>query len=241
MAQQINLFDPALQRQRDWLALPNVVAGAVALIVFVGVAGTLTRQGVPALQAQVAGNETQLKALRDQITAQGQQLANRKPDPRIEQELATAKLLLETQGEVLKVLQRGMGTQAMSYADTLRGFARQTLPGLWLTGVHFAATAGDMTIEGGMTDPALLPEYIRRLNREQAFQGRSFAALQMAGSAQTPDKTPPTPSSAPADKQRPFHTFRLIPRLTDKGGAQHTSKGNAQAYLEGVKAAGGAS
>ena len=43
MAQQINLYDPALERKRDWFALENVVLGGVLLATAVGALGMAER------------------------------------------------------------------------------------------------------------------------------------------------------------------------------------------------------
>jgi hypothetical protein len=225
MTQQINLYDPSLLRQRDWLALGNVVAAALLLAVAVGLLGAWARQDLPALTAQAAANDAQLKTLRDQIATLGQQVANRKADPRVEQELGATRLLLAARAEVLAVLKQRLGPDADSFADYLRGFARQSVAGLWLTGFSFDAVSGGMEIQGRTVDPALLPEYIRRLNKEQAFQGRAFAALKLAeGQIAARPETAAAPAVAPAPAARsaaasraPFHEFILTPAKS--GGA----------------------
>jgi hypothetical protein len=73
-----------------------------------------------------------------------------------------------------------------------------------------------MEIRGSMLAAVALPEYIRRLGTEKAFQGRSFASLTM-GRAEPPVADPgkvvavsPAPTSAqPID-------FVLMPKLVDK-------------------------
>lgn len=218
VARQINLYDPGLQRQRELLSLGNVVAAGVVLAVVVGVAGSWMRQDLPALQAQAAANEGQLKTMRDQIAALGQQVSGRKPDQRIEQELGAARLLLEMRGQVFEVLKHGLGPDADSYAEYLRGLARQAVPGLWLTGFAFDATGGGLEIEGRTVDPALLPEYIRRLNKERAFQGRAFAALRLSEGKLENLPGPagasgiaPAPAPRPVGAKAPYHEFKLVP------------------------------
>jgi hypothetical protein len=208
MVQQINLYDAALERRRDWLALENVVAGAVILLVAVGLHGALARVGLPALASQAANGETQLKAVRDQVVALGQQVTNRKPDPVIEQQVATQRQLLALRGEMLATLRHSLGPEATSFAATLRGFAQQTVSGLWLTGFSIDA-GGGIEISGRTIDPALLPEYIRRLNREAAFRGQTFAALKL-GVVKT--EKSPGGDGKPAVESRPqWHEFMLIP------------------------------
>lgn len=209
MAQQINLYDPALERKRDWLALGNVVAGGVLLAVAVGALGMAERSSLPALTAQSTTAETQLKAMRDQVTALGQRAATRKPDPRLQQEVTSKRQLLSMRGEVLATLRSSVGPGASSYAEYLRGFARQTVNGLWMTGFTVKTAGNSMAIRGNTTDPALIPEYIRRLNKEAAFQGQTFAALKL-------DR--PVAKGSTAAPQ--WHEFMLIPTLDGKAETQ---------------------
>ncbi len=220
MAQQINLFDPALLRKRDWFALSNVVLGAGLAAVLVAAAGFLARGGLPELQTQAKTGETQLKAMREQVLVLGQRVADRKADPRIEQELDVARHLAEARGVVLETLRQGLAADVPPFADYLRGLARQSMTGLWITGFVWDATSDSMEIRGRTTDPALLPEYIRRLNREPAFRGHAFAALKVAEGKPEPVANTTTPSAAkssvPAEAAQKalFHEFTLIPVKT---------------------------
>lgn len=220
MSQQINLYDASLERQRDWLALGNVVVAGVVVAVLVVAAGFWARSDLPALNARMASGESQLKAVREQVTVLGQR-SGRKPDPRLEHELTAKRELLGLRGEVVATLRGTLGPGAPSYAEYLRGLARQTVSGLWLTG--FAVHAGNsMEIRGSTLDPALLPEYIRRLNQEVAFQGQTFAALKMDQEpATTAAPVAPVASAAGAGAASRaaaprWHEFTLIPALESK-------------------------
>lgn len=208
MSRQINLYDPQLLRKRDWLALGYVLPAALLLSVAVAAAGFAARGDLPALMRQSAANEVELKALREQLTTLGQQAAARKPDPAIEEEVGAARFLLTAREEVVRLLRKDLGPGSVSYAELLRGLARQSLPGLWLTGFAFDASGG-MEIRGRTTDPALLPEYILRLNREPAFQGRAFAALSLS-------EGKPAAAGQPA----PYHEFKLTPRKPPAEGGK---------------------
>lgn len=210
MAQQINLYDPALLRKRDWLALVNIVLGAGVLAVLVAGAGFLARNGLPELQAQVTTSETQLKAMREQVLVLGQRVADRKADPRIEQELATARQVAEARGVVLETLRQRLASDEPPFADYLRGLARQSMTGLWITGFAWDAASDGIEIRGRTLDPALLPEYIRRLNREPAFRGQAFSALNVAeGKPDPASGAKAVPAEAPQKAQ--FHEFVLVP------------------------------
>ncbi len=226
MAQHINLYDSSLLKPRDWLSLANVAAGGLLLLGAVMAAGMLARLDVPALTTRAASGETQLKAMREQAAALGQQVTGRKPDPRLEQEIGAAQLLLSARGEVLGVLQQRLGPQAGSFAEYLRGLGRQSMPGLWLTSFKFDA-GGGMEIGGRTLDPASVPEYIRRLGRERAFQGRSFAALKLAAGkaeampgANTGNQAATTVA---AQARAPYHEFVLIPVRAEGAGGSGSS------------------
>lgn len=198
MAQQINLYDPALLRKRDWFALSSLVLGAGVAAVLVAAVGVLVRTDLPALQAQVMDGEARLKAVREQLQALTPQGTERKPDPRIERELAVARQLSTVRSEVLQALRLHLASGDTPLADYLRALARQSMAGLWITGFTWDATSDGVEIRGRTTDPALLPEYIARLNRESVFRGRAFAALTIAeGKPDTATGTT-TPSAAPS-------------------------------------------
>lgn len=232
MAQQINLYDPALERRRDWLALHTVAGTAAVLAVAIAALGFWARSDLPALTAASATGESRLQAMREQLAALGQQVARHQPDARLEQEVAAKRALLAMRSEVLDILRQSLGPEARSFADYLRGLARQSVSGLWLTGISVDAQSGGMEISGRTVDPALLPEYIRRLNREKVFQGQTFAALQLEAAKPETPAAGPAPATPPVVAHAPYHEFRLIPTrnsdaVSATGSAQLTRRSTA--------------
>lgn len=224
MAQQINLYDPALLRKRDWFALANVVLLAGLLAILVTLAGFLVRAGLPELHAQVATSETQLKAMREQVLVLGKRVAERKADPRIEQELNAARQMAGAHDVLLDTLRVQLAVDRPFFADYLRGLARQAINGLWITGFTWEAGGEGLEIRGRTLDPALLPEYIRRLNNEPAFRGQAFSALKLAEGK--PDGGGDK-SVAPADvsQKAPFHEFVLVPVKSVERSRKMSGKG----------------
>lgn len=211
MTQQINLYDPALLRKRELVSALNLALAAGVLAVFIGAWTVLARAQQATLAAEQQALAPQVKAVQEQMAALARQVGSMKPDPRIEAELASARALLSLRGEVLGVLEKSIGGGATSFAEYLRALARQTVGGLWLTGFSVGESDG-MEIRGRMSDPARLPEYIRRLNAEKAFQGRSFAALRVApGQAAPAPAVTPGSAAATAPAAAPFHEFVLAP------------------------------
>ena len=136
-------------------------------------------------------------------------LANRKPNPALAVESERLGNLLEQRKSILQLAQETTEGAKAGGADVMRGFSRQIVEGVWLTG--FAVSTAGIDIRGRLLDPSLLPVYIRRLNAEPAFRGRRFAALDMQGSLPEAAQPPvAAKASLPgAEKARSFTEFVL--------------------------------
>ena len=213
MSQQINLFDPALRRKRELLTAAHLAVTALVLAVAMGGWGAMARSKLGALETQAQVLAPQSKGLQDQLLAAGKQLAEAKPDPRLATDLATAREVLALRDDVVAALKKGVGTEAVNFAEYLRGLARQSVSGLWLTGVTIGDGGAALEIRGRMTDPASLPDYIQRLNGEKSFRGLAFAALKVTQPvAQAPagGQAAGTATTTAANRS-PYHEFTLAP------------------------------
>jgi len=209
MTHYINLYDPALLRHRQWLTAANLLfALAMVFVVMLGW-GAWARIEAAGLAEQVAALDGRLQAARAESVALEGQLSNRKADPKLELDLAAMKELLGVRQEILATLGQEAGPQMTGHADYLRGLARQSVANLWLTGFSVGPDGTRMEIRGRTLDPALLPEYIRRLNAEPAFRGHRFAALSVG------QPTAPAPGAIVAAVP-PWLEFALVPELEAK-------------------------
>lgn len=218
MSAQINLYHPRFLKQREVLTLGNVALAVGVLYAVLAVAGGWAWQDAAARKEAAVAAEAQLKTAKEQVEAATKAAAIRKPSPQLMAEADGAEALLRRRSEIARLLESGAIGSAAGFGDYLRGFARQTPEGLWLTGFTIGAGGNDMEIRGSMLNPAALPEYIRRLGAEKAFQGRSFAALTMNRADPPPAvrpvglgaAVPPAPALAP----RPVD-FVLMPRMIE--------------------------
>lgn len=223
MSRQINLFHPRFLRKREWLTLPNVAIACVVLTCSLALIGSLAWRAAAARGAEAAAAEAALKSLKQQIETQTQAIATRKPSPQLAAELAQAEELLARRGQIARLLEGGTIGDTAGFSAYLRGFARQTAPDLWLTGFSIGSGGEDMEIRGRMLNAAALPEYIRRLGSEKAFQGRSFAALTLNRpaaapvAAATPAATAVAAASPPPQAVPSYVEFVLTPRREAAG------------------------
>ena len=198
MSQQLNLLLPALRPRFDWLALPVVAGVALAGLLLLVVLAAFATMQTDSLKSREAGITSQLLVVQQQVQSLGQSIGARQGDASLDRQIAAARLAIAQRQEVLGVITQGDVTRGQAYSGLLQGFSRQSVDGVWLVGFGFGDK--DIEIHGRLTDPALLPAYINKLNAEPAFTGRRFAALDMKSVEPAADKHDDAP--APAAKAR---------------------------------------
>ncbi|MBM5813070.1 MAG: PilN domain-containing protein [Gammaproteobacteria bacterium] len=224
MTRQINLYNPDLRLVREFFCGRTLIVGAVAVFALSVVAYSLFTY-----QATMRGNavrelDQQLKKVRDEGAAISAEIAARGKSVELERKLKQVEAAAAAREQIAASLAQGAGGPAGGFSEFMRAFARQTLPGVWLTGFSIAADGGEMTISGRALNPDLVPAYIARLNREPLLQGRRFA--QFAVKQPAAEAVPvASERQAKAEGQRPaFHEFMLVSSAAGAaqrgGGAQ---------------------
>ena len=177
MSQQINLLNPTLRPPRDWLTATPLAIACCAWLLLIAAGYAFVTLRTDRIAREAAVQTAQMQALQTNLLALAKTVSARKPSAQLAADLAGVREQLRGRQAIMAILDRGALGNTRGFADYLRGFARQVPSGLWLTGFTIGAGGSEMEIRGRMLDPATLPEYIRRLNSEPVFQGRSFAAL----------------------------------------------------------------
>jgi hypothetical protein len=204
LTQYINLYAASLREQRPFPAAVHVAAACLVAAVAVFGWSRVTVSRADDLAEQARALDARLAAEREQITALGRTLASRKADAVVAEAVAASEAQLARRREVLALLDGGGTGTTSGFAEVLRGFARQSMQGLWLTSFDIAAGGEELAISGRALDAELVPKYIRRLNAEKVFQGRSFAALKVAP-AQKPVSAAAKPGGANIDGAEPAY------------------------------------
>lgn len=179
MSQQINLYNRALAPQHALLSGRNLAIASAASIALVLVLGSIADSRLAARKIEAEQATGQLKVVQERLQQLAQQVASAKPDPALQAELDKLTAQVASRATVLSVLEKGLTAPGSGYSEILRGLARQSLSGLWLTGISVMADSGEMELKGRTLDRALVAEYLRRLNDEKVFEGRSFAGLHL--------------------------------------------------------------
>ena len=172
MAQQINLLDPALLPQRQWL-------GASHGLALVG----LVLVGCAALSGLLQWQARRTTALPAAPLAAPVVAAAASAPAALQAEIQRLRALEDHQQRVRAALASGAAGAPDGYTPYLKALSRQAQSSLWITGFAVAAEGDAIELEGRMLDASVLPGYLRRLNAEERCNGRPFAQLQL----HTPD------------------------------------------------------
>lgn len=175
--QQINLFNPAFQPQKQ--VLTARMMGVAMLVLIAGIAGLAVMANVHTARLRGEANQgaSQLARKQARLTSVTAEFAPRVKSTELETQLVEADAQLAALRHVSGVLERGELGDSTGFAGYFKAFARQSVQGLWLTSVSIAGK--DIGLKGRTTDPALVPGYIGRLTQEPLLQGKSFSSLQI--------------------------------------------------------------
>jgi hypothetical protein len=189
MVQQINLYDPSLRPQRErWRAVHGlwVVGGTLAVALALSSAlGAVSQRRLAEVQ-QLEQQAASERALMNRNGGPGGlQDANRE---RVA-ELERLRALDAGQRRVHGVLDLQVAGRKEGYTPYFLALSRQAQASLWITGFGVGGDGEALEIQGRMTDAAALPDYLRRLNNEPRFKGRSFAQLSLKAADPRTDAT----------------------------------------------------
>ncbi|UMR29094.1 MSHA biogenesis protein MshI [Massilia sp. MB5] len=190
MSQQINLFNPIFLKQKMIFTAAHMAQalGVMALLLVVLAAFLNYRSST--LQAEANAGKALVDASQARLTKANAEFVPRQKSKQLEAEIAQLQAQLQSLQEVEAVLKRGEIGNTEGYAEYFRAFARQNVPGLWLTGVNIIGAGQDIALQGRAMQATLIPVYIGRLKDEQSMRGKTFGALQIT--------QPSTPEGGPA-------------------------------------------
>lgn len=216
MPQQINLYNPAFEAKRALISMKGAAAGWVATTALVVAIAGYQWISLRSAEQQERELERQVAAAQADAQKLGSQMASRRHDPRIAEEAAQLEGDVKGRQEVMTLLRSGGLGDTRGFSDHLKAFARQSFEGVWLTGLSIATAGRDVSVEGRALQAAYVPNYLKRLNGENAMQGHPFSELVIEEPAPDPAAKPPV---------RPNYVEF---RLTTKAGATGAPRSGTQ-------------
>lgn len=179
ISQQVNLYHPIFRKQQKRFSAKAMLQAGVGVL-----AGILLMYGYAywqtlSLRTQVAAAAQEQEQTRKRLDALNQQLASRQTDPRLEREVRDLELKVAAAQQVGQLLAGQAMADGSGYSKYFVAFARQHVPGVWLTGFTVVGAGDDITLAGRTVNPKLVPQYLQRLSQERALSGARFQVFQM--------------------------------------------------------------
>lgn len=179
MSQQINLLNSALIKKKDLFNLNNsaLLVGLFGLLMLADYVYAKTE--LSSLIQQKNQSAESLATAQSRLTQLTATHSPRPPNQALQRQILELENKSKLHQQVLKTVELSATTPDAGYAAIMSAFARQRVSGLWLTGFSIDNQTDQLNIKGNTLQAELVPEYIARLGREPALQGKLFSALNM--------------------------------------------------------------
>ncbi len=208
MSQQINLFNPIFLKQKKvFTVVPMAEALALILLGALAVAFYGNRR-VAGLEKEAVAVKLQLAAREARQSSVDTEFAPRQKSQDMETAIGQAETRLRALREVAAILKRGELGNIYGYAEYFRALSRQSVQGLWLTGVSITGAGNEIGVKGRAMQAPLIPHYIERLKNEKVMRGKAFGSLDIVQPGAPAEAAKPDPVAGPAMAPR-YVEFQL--------------------------------
>jgi len=215
MSQQINLFNPALIRPRDWLTLKNVVLiYLVSLAVMYGLYNQ-SQSELAELTTERESAQAALDATMVELSVEKNrtsQSANNQEDEKVLKALIETRDMQSRMLTTLKLIQNESGQHILDY---MQGFAENAIKGVWLTGFKLNHFEQQLSIMGQSLTPELVPAYVEKLGQHAVFHGRLFSGLVLKEMQLSPAESKPVVATSSAASAVPPESEKLAGNVSD--------------------------
>ena len=198
MSQQINLFNPIFRKQKKYFSSVTMVQALAVICLACALLAADAARRTRTLRAQAATVDALLVAGQARLADFRVRYAPRQKSPTLAAEIAAAQEELAMLANAQAVIARGDFGDTRGFSSYFRAFARQSVDGLWLTGLTIGARGQQLGVQGNTLQAALVPAYMRRLATEPVMRGKAFSSLEIGAAALPPGAAPAAAGSAPA-------------------------------------------
>lgn len=239
MAQQINLFNPVFLKQKKYFSAITMLQALGLLLAGILAFYGYTMRETRALTVLAADTGRQLKAQSEQVIRLTQEFSPLGQSKMLADEITRNTARLNQREELLNVLRTGGLGNADGFARYLSAFARQTVPGVWLTGFSIGGDESVLLVNGRVVHPELVPAYIRALNREDVMRGRRVAELRLTAREEHAVAGTTAPGAGPTESTTAPNRYVEF-NLTAVRGSAAAAGADAAAASAGAGARGAA-
>ena len=189
MNQQVNLYHPIFRKEEKKFSAATMLQAGLIVLTGVALMYGYAAWRTIALRAQQQEINAQYVAALARLNDVSAKLPMRRAGPRLEQEVRDLERRVEAIEVIRKVARRDLFKGSAGYSDTLLALARQSTPGLWITGLTLSSGGDSVVLAGRTQSPELVPGYLQRLASEPTLAGQQFEIFQMTRPVRTPGNT----------------------------------------------------
>lgn len=184
MYQQINLYQPVFRQQHKIFSARTLLLALVTVAVLLLGIYAHARWALATLDHTATSIEQQYQQLDTQLG--NLELINQSSNPgALENEIAQLQHNITEQQTLLDSFGQLSITPAAGFGEFFETLARQTLPGIWLTGIRLTQD-GETELRGTTLDPELVPGYLQLLPDQSRFKSLQQGSVHMV--RHDPDK-----------------------------------------------------
>ncbi|WP_438864652.1 PilN domain-containing protein [Neptunicella sp.] len=177
MKSRVNLFVDELR--------PKVALFTLNFVSFVWTAALLLMlfiwfwvgQNATSVKDQLAEKNAQNAMLQTRLTDLSQQLSKRKEDPQLLAKISELKQDIHDKQYVVQAINQLDGLESQNFPAIMTDLASIHQPNLWLTQIK--VENNKVYLQGRVTDPSVIPIWLRKLGQSTFFAGQDFGQAQI--------------------------------------------------------------
>ena len=186
MSQQINLYQPIFRKEEKKFSTVAMLQAIGIVAVGVVVIYAFTWWQIGALKSELKQVERSHATASKRLADATAKFSMAGTATSLDAEIARLERDLVAKQRIQEILRRGVFSNTRGFSDYFVSFARQSVPGVWLTGFDITGAAEQMTLAGRSTNPELVPRYMQKLSTEKTLSGIVFNVFQMNRPAPDP-------------------------------------------------------
>lgn len=186
MSQQVNLYQPIFRKEEKKFSTVAMLQAIGIVAVGVVVMYAFTWWQIGALKSELKQVERSHATASKRLADATAKFSMAGTATSLDAEIARLERDLVAKQRIQEILRRGVFSNTHGFSDYFVSFARQSVPGVWLTGFDITGAAEQMTLAGRSTNPELVPRYMQKLATEKTLSGIVFNVFQMNRPAPDP-------------------------------------------------------
>lgn len=183
--QQINLYLPEFQPNREPLRAVHMLWGAVILALLLVVASITSNASNKTLAAQVEQQRAQLEQMKRQLD----ELSRSQPQAnlaQLDEEILTLRADLDRRQRLVSIVSNTNLGNSSGFSNQLRAMSRQALDTVSLEAFSLSRGGSYAEFVGKTIASDQVPLYVQRLRTEESFTNVGFGVLYVAPSEKKP-------------------------------------------------------